>query len=548
MRKFYLALFLSMLWVMALAETIDGIEYTLNSLTSTATVTNTPSGNVVIPATVKNNNRTYNVTAITGVNSEITSCEIPEGVTSIGTAFQYKYYLTSVSIPSTVQRIENEAFKNCSSLISVNILEGLTYIGSNAFFCCSGLQSITIPTTLTSMGANSFNFCKKLKKIRWNAKNCTDFSSENVAPFIYYDNGYSHGNNYTTSIIFGEEVEYIPAYLCSNFKSLLTVELPNSVHEIGECAFYNTIGSSLNSGESILKTVKFGTGLEKIGADAFYGNIFLSSITIPDNCTTIGTDAFGKCNNLSSITFGKGITIIGNYAFSENNKINTINTYTTTPPVITKDVFSGISDLMAVTLNVRTKAVDAYKAADVWKEMYVQAMENDVRTFTLNVSSADENKGTTTHGGTYDENSDVLIYAAAKEGYQFSRWNDGNTDNPRTVKMIGDLSYKAYFEAVIPICAYNITASANAEEGTVIGGGIYDAGTQITLAAIGNTGYHFAQWADGNTDNPRQVTVMADASYTAQFAKCAGKKGDTNGDGKVDVEDVVETVNIILGE
>jgi hypothetical protein len=27
-----------------------------------------------------------------------------------------------------------------------------------------------------------------------------------------------------------------------------------------------------------------------------------------------------------------------------------------------------------------------------------------------------------------------------------------------------------------------------------------------------------------------------------------GKKGDTNGDGKVDVEDVVETVNIILGE
>ena len=27
-----------------------------------------------------------------------------------------------------------------------------------------------------------------------------------------------------------------------------------------------------------------------------------------------------------------------------------------------------------------------------------------------------------------------------------------------------------------------------------------------------------------------------------------GLKGDTNGDGKVDVEDVVETVNIILGE
>ena len=178
---------------------------------------------------------------------------------------------------------------------------------------------------------------------------------------------------------------------------------------------------------------------------------------------------------------------------------------------------------MAVTLNVRSKAVDAYKAADVWKEMYVQAMENDIRTFTLKVSSADENKGTTTPGGMYDEDSEVIIYAAAKDGYQFSRWNDGNTDNPRTVKMIGDLSYKAYFEAAIPIYTYNITASANAVEGITVGSGVYEAGTQATLAAVGNTGYHFVKWADGNTANPRQVTVTADASYTAQFAKDAAK-------------------------
>ena len=500
---------------MALAETIDGITYALNTSTSTATVTYTPSGSVIIPATVKYNNRTYNVTAITDVNFEITSCEIPEGVTSIGTAFQGRNYLTSIIIPSTVKRIENEAFKNSSSLITVYIPEGLTYIGTNAFQNCSGLQSITIPTTLTSMGANSFNGCKKLAKIIWNAKNCTDFSSEDVAPFIDYSNGYSKGNNYTTSIVFGEEVQYIPAYLCTNFKNLLTIEFPNSVREIGKYAFWNPVGT--------LNSVKFGTGLERIGSYAFYGNIILSSITIPDKCTTISAYAFGKCSNLSSITFGKEITTIGNSAFSDNNKINTINIYTTTPPVITKDVFSGISDLMAVTLNVRTKAVDAYKAADVWKEMYVQPMENDVRTFTLNVSSTDESKGTTTPRGMYDEDSEVLIYAAAKDGYQFSRWNDGNTDNPRTVKMIGDLSYKAYFEAAIPIYTYNITASANAVEGITVGSGVYEAGTQATLAAIGNTGYHFVKWADGNTTNPRRVTVTADASYTAQFEKDAAK-------------------------
>ena len=82
--------------------------------------------------------------------------------------------------------------------------------------------------------------------------------------------------------------------------------------------------------------------------------------------------------------------------------------------------------------------------------MSVQAMENDVRTFTLNVSSSDESKGTTTPGGNFDEGSEVVIYAAAKEGFKFRRWNDGNTNNPRTVEMIGDLSFVAYFAAVSP--------------------------------------------------------------------------------------------------
>lgn len=568
MRKYYLALLLSMLWTgMALAETIDGITYTLNSSTSTATVTDTPSGSVVIPATVKNNNRTYNVTAITGVNSGITSCEIPEGVTSIGTAFQSKSSLTSVSIPSTVQRIEDRAFSDCRSLISVNISDGVTYIGSYAFYECRALTSITIPSTIEGMGELSFWHCWNLRTITWNAKHCADFALDK-APFVQYYGWLSSNeylaNDYTTSITFGDEVEYIPAYLCSGFIALSSIVIPNSVKEIGDYAFDALRCITTSSSYTIdntLTSVVLGTGLEKIGSHAFYFRTKLSSITIPDKCTTIGPYAFGACN-LFTINLGKNITTIGHCAFGGNANVKTINLYATKPPMITGgDVFNaiatkakhsptyqGISDLISVTLNVRSKAVDAYKAADVWKEMYVQAMENDIRTFTLNVSSADENKGTTTPGGMYDEDSEILIYAAAKEGYQFSRWNDGNTDNPRTVKMIGDLSYKAYFEAVIPINTYNITASANAVEGTVVGGGIYEAGAQVTLAAIGNTGYHFAQWADGNTDNPRQVTVTADASYTAQFAKCAGKKGDTNGDGKVDVEDVVETVNIILGE
>ena len=526
MRKLYFALFFSVLWTsMALAETIDGITYTLNTSTSSATVTNTPSGSVVIPATITYNNRKYNVTAITGVNSDITSVEIPEGVTSIGTAFKQTKSLTSIVIPSTVQRLETMALAYCSSLTNVTLSDGLTYIGEKAFFYCTSLPSITIPSTITSMGDASFSYCQNLRTIYWNAKHCADFVSYEAAPFNGNQFGFvDYRNSYTTSITFGSEVEYIPAYLCSNLFGLLTIDIPDCVKGIGDYAFcVDYIENKISYSDTNMTSITLGTGLEKIGACAFYRRAGLASVTIPDKCTSIGTNAFWGCDALSSISFGKGITIIGNYAFSGCCHINTINIYATTPPVITQDVFYSVSDLMAITLNVRSKALDAYKSAAVWKDMYVQAMENDIRTFTLSVSSADESKGTTTQGGAYDEDSEILIYAAAKDGYKFSKWNDGNTDNPRTVKMIGNLSFVAQFEQFIPVPTYTITASANAVEGSVVGGGVYESGTQATLAAVGNTGYHFTQWSDGNITNLRQITVTSNGSYTAQFAKDPAK-------------------------
>ena len=527
-----------MIWTnVALAdETIDGITYSLNSSSSTATVTNTPSGNVVIPATVTYNNRKYNVTAITGVNSGITSIEIPEGVTSIG-GFSQKNALTQIVIPSTIQRIEQYTFNKCSSLISVTLPEGLTYIGNYAFMDCSKLSDITIPSTVTSMGDCAFRNCINLKNITWNAKHCIDFTSASVAPFEIEEKFSSikidYRNYYTTSITFGEEVEYIPAYLCYGFYMLSSIQIPNSVKEIGEKAFYGYIkyvdGSTYNRFDSNLKSLSLGTSLVKIGALAFYGRHGLASLTIPDKCTTIGAQAFQHCLRLSTITFGKSINIIGDNAFAidyneQMDELRTINIYAITPPALASSyAFSGHNNLIDITLNVRSKALDAYKAAAVWKDMYVQAMENDLRTFTLSVSSADESKGTTTQGGAYDEDSEILIYAAAKDGYKFSKWNDGNTENPQTVKMIGDLSFVAQFEPLIPIPTYTITTSANAVEGSVVGGGIYESGTQVALAAIGNTGYHFTQWSDGNTTNPRQITVISNGSYTALFAKDPAK-------------------------
>ncbi|MBP3762708.1 MAG: hypothetical protein J6I49_02385 [Bacteroidales bacterium] len=67
--------------------------------------------------------------------------------------------------------------------------------------------------------------------------------------------------------------------------------------------------------------------------------------------------------------------------------------------------------------------------------------------------------------------------------------------------------------------SYQITVETdNASHGTVTGGGTFRTGSYITLTATpSSNGYAFIQWNDGNTDNPRIVTVTGDATYTATF-------------------------------
>ena len=69
-------------------------------------------------------------------------------------------------------------------------------------------------------------------------------------------------------------------------------------------------------------------------------------------------------------------------------------------------------------------------------------------------------------------------------------------------------------------CIFNIsTTSTNPEWGTTAG----DTATlyleEVEISAIPNYGYHFVRWNDGNTSNPRTVSVTEDKTFIATFAK-----------------------------
>lgn len=85
---------------------------------------------------------------------------------------------------------------------------------------------------------------------------------------------------------------------------------------------------------------------------------------------------------------------------------------------------------------------------------------------------------------------------------------------------------------------YHLNAIPNHSTwGTISGDSLYF-GEDISVTATPNYGYHFVQWSDGITDNPRAFTLTADSTITAEFApntftlnvSCDAEQGTINGE------------------
>ena len=157
--------------------------------------------------------------------------------------------------------------------------------------------------------------------------------------------------------------------------------------------------------------------------------------------------------------------------------------------------------------------------------------------FTVNAQSANSALGRVIGSGSYLFGTNALLRAEAQEGYHFEKWSDGSVDNPRTITVENDLQLTAEFV----INTYELrAASDHIDRGIVKGNGKYEYGQVATMTATARQGYHFTQWSDGNTENPRKVTMLANYSISAQFdldiyhmeAKSAApEKGKTIGTG-----------------
>ncbi len=121
---------------------------------------------------------------------------------------------------------------------------------------------------------------------------------------------------------------------------------------------------------------------------------------------------------------------------------------------------------------------------------------------------------------TYTYGTEVLLTMGAEDpGWTFTGWSGGGCMgiDPCTVTMNADTTVTANFA----INTFSLTYAAGAggsltgETSQTVNYG--EDGTPVD--AVANTGYHFVNWSDGSTVNPRTDTnVTADVAVTANFA------------------------------
>ena len=101
----------------------------------------------------------------TSTTSKYKYIEIGECVSIIGEQALLSEWMTSITVPSNVRRIERMGFANCISASTITLSEGLEYIGEGAFENCDSVRTITIPDSVQTIYDLAFCLCGNLRTV-----------------------------------------------------------------------------------------------------------------------------------------------------------------------------------------------------------------------------------------------------------------------------------------------------------------------------------------------------------------------------------------------
>ena len=349
---------------------------------------------------------------------------IAEGITSIGSGYFSGSVLEDAYLPSTITHLEEAAFFNVKN-INVNsflgnlktipkyafqkaefveidtLLPMADTIYAKAFYSTTGYTCLVLPRNLKYLGASAFYACPATDVVFLNTNSidlCPSCTNSNKYNFVFEGNQTANGHhrdNITNNS---------PSGISSAFKALHRYVQVSCKHVNGDGEaeiHYNPVfRHNGNDTAYVLRTQNIEFSIEPT----------LGSKLIK---MTAGNDYPGG---------------VGNFGAEDQAEATMTGILPEQYQKVTKQNF---------WLNMRhsTTAV----------ECIITFTYDSVPLYNITAKAAFPAHGQVTGAGNYPEEYPLQLTAVPNVNYYFEKWQDGNTDNPRTIMVNGDADYVAYF-------------------------------------------------------------------------------------------------------
>ena len=444
--------------------------------------------------------------------SALTSLTIPSSVTSIKAyAFYYCTGLTSITIPTSVTSMGNYVCGGCSKLtdIYVSWTTAEAMPAWNNFTNKSPQSSITLHVPCgsgdlyraangwkdyTMQGSGTSNYTLTVKSNNsaigtvqidddaagttvTKSVHCEDTHTLTATGigchyFVQWNDGntenprkvgISANKTYTATF-----AEGLGGGTCgTNVTWYLDCNGVLTISGTGAMTNYNSANMPWYALQDDIKSVVINSGVTSIGNYAFYNCINLTSVSIPSSVTTIRPVAFENCTSLTSVTIPSSVTSIGYETFYYTGLTDIYVSWSTAEAIPGWSAMTQASQADNITLHVPCGSAEYYLAKAGWKTYTIRGGCNT--TYTLTVASNNSayglvqmDNGTLTASiseQVYTDDSHRITAVPVDVCHRFVQWNDGNTDNPRTVMPNTNTTYTATFtnQPYSGTCGTNLT-------------------------------------------------------------------------------------------
>lgn len=301
--------------------------------------------------------------------------------------------LCSLTIPSTVTSVGQDAFAGCGNLTvyknysqlqlpdflitsSPNLKELVSPIEGFFFLRLEDLSSITGLKSLTVHSLEKFDnrmYDRVLSFANLQQNTLTYIDIESLSPYddIYISDKCFLDFTLLETAKLPNKLERIGYRAFENCRMLQEITIPASVTEIDDSAFDNCRSLSAvhfggSTEEQADDPAASQCALQRIGNWAFYNCHQLQELNIPEGVTEIGDAAFYGCSYLADLVLPSSLQTIGDNCFSLCSKLGRIIVNAAVPPVVEAKTFYEVD--RSIPVYVPKGSLEAYKADTYWSE------------------------------------------------------------------------------------------------------------------------------------------------------------------------------------